>query len=118
MRNSKGAFGRIDGEYDYFVGETTCPTWLDSFARKLASEPEAPKTAVEAARERNENVYQQMSAIMNKNGPKFSSVEEVVADYRKRTGMEVQAKNKLASIASSIVRASEEEGSKKKVLMM
>jgi hypothetical protein len=104
MRNTKGSFGRIDGEYDYFQGEKTCPDWLSRFANKLAKEEEAkPKTAVEVARDRQLSIYDQMASILSGNRPRFATVEDVVEDYRKRTGLDTFKK---ANIAKQIIENS------------
>ena len=133
MRNTKSSFGRIDGEFDH--ASSNCPDWISALADKLAKSDvatsgiksegvsvadsmssilaNAPKTAVEVARERNSNIYERMSNIISGNGRKFSSVDEVVADYRRRTGLEAHMQNSsLKSVAANIVSASEEHEKK------
>jgi hypothetical protein len=95
------------------------PNWLDRFADSLYAQEtmvkQASKTAVEVVRERayQPSVYEMMSAIVSAKKPKYSSVEEAVLDYQKRTGLEdyikLTAASKLKSIASEIVTASEDE---------
>jgi hypothetical protein len=54
-----------------------------------------------------------MSNIISGNGRKFSSVDEVVADYRRRTGLEAHMQSSsLKSVAANIVSASEEHEKK------
>lgn len=96
------------------------PNWLDRFADSLYAQEtqmvkQASKTAVEVVRERayQPSIYEMMSAIVSAKKPKYSSVEEAVLDYQKRTGLEdyikLTAASKLKSIASEIVTASEDE---------
>jgi len=104
---------------------SSCPAWLDSFARQLAVKES--KTAVEVARERNQqSIYQQMSALISNptGSSKFSSVDEIVEDYQNRTGLseylkKIQSapKKDIKTIASQIIEASEkkEADSKKKI---
>lgn len=98
-----------------------CPDWLEEFAEKLAIQEQqllvknASKTAVEIARNRDvhqPSIYEMMSSIINKQKPKFSSVEEAVIEYQKRTGLsdylKRNADDQIKLLASQIVQASEE----------
>ena len=73
----------------------------------------ASKNAVEVARNRQEStpsIYEMMSAIVSGSKPKFSSVEEAVQDYKRRTGLsEYQRRNTAELFAEQIIQASEEE---------
>jgi hypothetical protein len=98
----------------------SCPNWLEKFAQQLAIE-EAPvvktasKTAVQV-RERayQPSIYEMMSSIISSQKPKYSSVEEAVLDYQKRTGLtdylKLTATSNLKSVAQEILaEASEDE---------
>ena len=118
MRNYSSSFLRTD-EISRESKKTS--HWLESFAERLAVQEQAnktsgtikkaAKTAVEVARERNDNtpsIYEMMSAIVSGNKPKYSSVEEAVQDYQRRTGLsEYQRRASLEDIAEQIVMASE-----------
>jgi hypothetical protein len=112
-RNSKGAFSRSE-EYDHWTGD--CPLWLENFAAKQAAK-EAARTAVDAARERmaQPNIYDQMSAIISGTAPRFSSVEDAVKDYQKRTGLDQYLKRaeteRVQKAAALVVSAAEEKES-------
>jgi hypothetical protein len=91
----------------------SCPNWLEKFAQQLAIE-EAPvvktasKTAVQV-RERayQPSIYEMMSSIISAQKPKYSSVEEAVLDYQKRTGLtdylKLTATSNLKSVAQEIL---------------
>lgn len=115
---SNGIFERTD-EVSREAGN--CPNWLEKFARTLAQE-EAPviktasKTAVEVVRDRayQPSVYEMMSSIISAQKPKYSSVEEAVLDYQKRTGLtdyiKANESTKIKSVAQEILaEASEDE---------
>jgi hypothetical protein len=103
-RNNKGAFTRA-GEYDRWTGD--CPLWLENFAAQQAKR--AAQTAVDVGRERmaQPSIYDQMSAIISGTAPKFSSVEDAVRDYQKRTGLDEYLKRagdeKVQDAAKQIV---------------
>jgi hypothetical protein len=59
------------------------PLWLERFADELGKQ----KTAVEVAREREDSIADQMHQILHGKRSRYSSVEEAVADYQKRTGL-------------------------------
>jgi hypothetical protein len=91
MRNYKGSFYRTD---EISKEPDQCPEWIDLLATKIRIDSEkiasaASKTAVEVARERNHqpSIYEMMSAIVSGQKPKYSSVEEAVQDYQRRTGL-------------------------------
>lgn len=116
MRNYKGAFYRTD---EISREPEQCPEWLDLLATKLQVEASIkesePKTAVEVARRRQNSqpsIYEMMSAIVSGQKPKYSSVEEAVKDYQRRTGLEDYLKRasdtNLGALASEIVRAAED----------
>lgn len=112
MRKIDGTFYRTD---EISRESTSCPNWLSQFAEQAAlqeiiAQPSqiktASKTAVEVMRERQPSVYEMMSAIVSKQKPKYSSVEEAVKDYQKRTGLtDYLQKNKstLSLIAQNII---------------
>jgi hypothetical protein len=71
---------------------TACPQWLEQFA-EIQSIKQANVTinAVEVARQRNSQPSTSdimRSLISGSKGQKFSSVDEVVADYQERTGLD------------------------------
>jgi len=91
MRNYKGSFYRTD---EISKEPDQCPEWIDLLATKIRIDSEkiasaSSKTAVEVARERNHqpSIYEMMSAIVSGQKPKYSSVEEAVQDYQRRTGL-------------------------------
>lgn len=110
MRNNKGAFFRTD---EVSREPDQCPDWLDLFAAKLRIDESvkiaSAKTAVEVARERKSgpSIYEMMSSIVSGQKPKYSSVEEAVKDYQRRTGLEEYLKragdNDLSVLASQII---------------
>lgn len=59
------------------------PLWLERFADEFSKQ----KTAVEVARDRDDSISDQMQQILHGKHSRYSSVEEAVADYQKRTGM-------------------------------
>lgn len=93
---------------------SSCPLWLELFAANQAKKE--PKTAVEVARNRTTpSIYDQMNAIIGGkvNSPKFSSVEDVVADYQNRTGLteylkQVKSRN-VADAAKEVLAAAEKK---------
>jgi hypothetical protein len=110
------SFQRTD---EVVVERTSCPDWLENFAEKLSVQENtnftktASKNAVEVSRDRNINgpsIYEMMSSIINKQKPKFSSVEEAVQEYQKRTGLSDYLKrtssNNIQDLAKNIVEAS------------
>lgn len=102
--------------------DSNVPSWMSGFAskaEKMVQADEAAKkeavTVVDRARDRNiPTVYEQMYAIMNGKKPLYSSVEEAVTDYQKKTGLtqhleKIQAgsnKSDINAIAKQIVEAS------------
>jgi hypothetical protein len=111
MRNYKGTFYRTD--------ETSrepehCSDWLDALTLKMQvegiSKTASSKSAVEVARNRQQNqpsIYEMMSAIVSGQKPKYSSVEEAVKDYQRRTGLEDYLKRasdtNLNALANQII---------------
>jgi hypothetical protein len=95
--------------------ETTgCPDWMEEFAEKMALNEQlkkvASKTAVEVARERNQNqpsVFEMMSSIVSAQKPKYSSVEEAVRDYQHRTGLADYLKSNIDLHAKTVLASSE-----------
>ncbi len=88
-----------NGEYE--LGDSSCPNWLESLAVQLAErDEEKALTAVEVARRRNDapSVFDQMHAIMNGSVYRtpYTSVDEAVRDYAKRTGLDEYRKRALA----------------------
>ncbi|MFA5759541.1 MAG: hypothetical protein WC942_09335 [Clostridia bacterium] len=93
---------------------TSCSTWLESFAETMALKEASGKTAVEVARNRQPSIFEMMSSIVSDQKPKFSSVEEAVVDYQKRTGLsnylskKVEASdNSLDALAQEIIQNSD-----------
>lgn len=102
-----GSFQRTD---EISVERNNCPNWLENFAQNLS------KNAVEVARDRDAHtpsIYEMMSSIVNKQKPKFSSVEEAVKAYQDRTGLSEYLKrtssNHMENLAKNIVEASMED---------
>jgi len=92
---SRGGFkiNRNENDYEFDLGDQTLPSWLESFANNVN------KTAVEVARERNDSFFDQISNIMGGNGKsRFATVESVVEDMQKRTGL-AEYLNKLQASA-------------------
>jgi hypothetical protein len=117
MRNYKGSFYRTD---EISREPDQCPEWIDLLATKIRIDSEkiasaSSKTAVEVSRERNHqpSIYEMMSAIVSGQKPKYSSVEEAVQDYQRRTGLSEYLKragdDDLSVLASQIVATAEED---------
>jgi hypothetical protein len=92
---------------------TGCPLWLERFAEQMAVQD--AKTAVEVARDRSRtpSVFEQMSSIVSGAAPRAGSVEDVVKEYQKRTGLDSYIKSSsLQSAAQSIIANAEAEEKK------
>jgi len=124
-RHSKSAFNRIT-EFGNQEHSSNCPDWLEQFAEKqLLKEATVTtkKTAVEVARQRCEkqpSIFELMSSIVSGAKPKFSSVEEVVADYQEKTGLGDYLKRKselrIDNVAKKILaQTSLEDESEKQI---
>jgi hypothetical protein len=111
MRNYKGIFYRTD---ELSREPDQCSDWIDLLATKVKIDAEkiataSSKTAVEVARDRNRqpSIYEMMSSIVSGQKPKFSSVEEAVQDYQRRTGLAEYLKragtDDLSILASQII---------------
>jgi hypothetical protein len=77
---------RVDGDYEYARG-SAAPRWLEEFAAKVEDKP---RTAVEVSRDRAPSFVDRINAIMGGGAGRmspYSSVEEAVQDYQKRTGL-------------------------------
>lgn len=102
---------RADGDYEYASG-SAAPHWLEQVAADL--ETKQQRTAVEVARDRVDmtSFVDRINSIMGggKLSP-YSSVDEAVQDYQKRTGLADFQKAAMASMAGEVVAAG-----KKKVL--
>jgi hypothetical protein len=96
--------------------DNTSGNWLNDVAEYLLlketmkqSQASMEANAVEVSRKRNDqpSVYEMMSSLVSPQKPKFSSVDEVVADYQDRTGLSKHIKSKqnesIKSIAQSII---------------
>lgn len=92
------------------------PSWMSEFASKAEQIIQAEErqkeavTVVDHARERQDSIYQQMYAIMNGKKPLYSSVEEAVIDYQKKTGLndyikQIQSESSVKEAASQIISA-------------
>lgn len=109
-----------------YVKGTEIPYWMKGFARNaeafVKSEQEnahplgrVAVTIVNHNRERDEaNIYQSMYSVMNGSRPTFSSVDEKVKDYHKKTGLEsylqkIKADLQVKEAAKEILRAAAEE---------
>jgi len=117
MRNN-GAFYRTD---EISREPSQCPDWIDLLATKMEIDERvkiaSSKTAVEVARNRQNSqpsIYEMMSAIVGGQKPKYSSVEEAVKDYQRRTGLEAYLKrtasHDLNDLASIIAKAGDDVG--------
>jgi len=115
---SKNSFDRTDEVFREGISKKS--NWLNEFADKLGLVEKASqqvkvasKTAVEVSRDRNTgpSVYEMMSAIISPTKAKFSSVEEIVVDYQKRTGLsahlERTAQESLKMVAAKVAEAGE-----------
>jgi hypothetical protein len=107
---SRGEFKITIEDHD-IDRRTNCPEWLDRFARDYAKKEQ---TAVDVARARNRkaNVFEQMNAIINGKKALYSTVDEAVADYQKRTGLidylSKDSVSKQSTAAAKIIAAGEE----------
>lgn len=81
--------------------------WLDSFARKIEQTAADPRTAVEAARQRDQkSVVDMIQAIMSGRPGKPNTVEGKVQDMQDRTGLQeylrrVQSDDQSADVVKS-----------------
>jgi hypothetical protein len=115
-----GFFYRADSDdvsqQDKVQGDPNVSDWLVRFAEEqdLKQSLAGGKTAVEAARERQRSILEMMSNIMGGSSSKFSSVEEVVKDYQRRTGLDTisqkKASDELGFAASLIIEAGNKDG--------
>ena len=114
MRNYKGSFYRTDESSKEPEHESSY--WLRALASQFKDEEviktASSKTAVEVARERQSqpSIYEMMSAIVSGKKSKYSSVEEAVKDYQRRTGLEDYLKrgngnNDLSVLAGLVTEA-------------
>lgn len=101
------------------------PYWMREFAAKaeqFVKQEEIRKeavTVVDHVRERQQSMYEQMYSIMNGKKPLYSSVEEAVSDYQKKTGLidhlqKIQADQNLTAIAQQILSVDEEKKNSEK----
>jgi len=120
---------RTSGELDTpSASDSNVPDWIKEFASKAEQMVTAEQmrqkeavTVVDHARERQESVYNQMYAIMNGKKPLYSSVEEAVTDYQKKTGLndyleKIQTESQMKAAAAHILakaKADEDEAEKK-----
>ena len=107
--------------------DSNVPSWMSGVAARaeeFVQEEEKRKeavTVVDRARERRDSIHEQMHAIMNGKAPLYSSVEEAVEDYHKKTGLtehleKIQAEAALKEAADRIKAAGEDESAEKKTL--
>jgi len=89
-----------------FERPSRCSDWLSRFADEYEQSEQKQKTAVEVARERTD-ITEKIHAIVNGKGKitPYSSVEEAVKDYQKRTGL---AEHQKRALAAQIMAAAEE----------
>lgn len=109
---SRGVFKIQCSGYEYDRSEP-CPDWLVRFAHEFAQKQ---RTAVEVMRERkSDSIFDRITSIMGggRVSP-YSSVEEAVADYQKRTGLVEYQKQ---AMIQEILKAGEEEDSKPDLLL-
>ena len=79
---SRGGYKINRSAHDYVRSERV--SWLDQFAETI---DKASKTAVEVARERDFiSLHDQINSIVSRK-PAYATVEDVVEDYQKRTGL-------------------------------
>src|SRR5690242_2958920 len=105
---------------------TSVPNWMSEFAsqakhivEKSDKQQKEAVTVVDRSRNNTPTIYEQMYAIMNGKKPLYSSVEEAVADYQKKTGLtdhlnNIQAESSVKAAARKILEASEDFPSEKK----
>lgn len=102
---SRGGFKIQRNGYEYERSEPG-PSWLSRFADEFAQKQ---RTAVEVMRERKSepSIFDRITSIMGggKTSP-YSSVDEAVADYQKRTGLVEYHKQ---AMVQEILKAGEEE---------
>ncbi len=100
--------------------DSNVPSWMAGLAAKaeeiLAAEKQRKEavTVVDHSRERQMSIHDQMYAIMNGKKPLYSSVEEAVSDYQKKTGLSdhlerIQSESSIKSAAAKILAASADE---------
>lgn len=78
---SRGGFKITKNSFDFARSERV--SWLDEFADKINN---ASKTAVDVARYRNElSIHDQINSIVSRQP--VSTVEDLVKEYRERTGL-------------------------------
>jgi hypothetical protein len=117
---------RTSGELDTpSVSDSNVPDWMKEFASKaeqmVTTEEKRQKeavTVVDHSRERQQSVYHQMHAIMNGKKPLYSSVEEAVTDYQKKTGIndyleKIQSESQMKSAAAQIIAKADADSEKK-----
>lgn len=81
----RGGFKITRGDY-YEVDRGDQTDLLDNFLKNLEAQNETSKSAVEISRNRNQpSFYDQISAVVG--SPPISSVEKIVQDMQKRTGL-------------------------------
>lgn len=89
------------------------PDWMHEFASTVNDK--SAVTVVDNARNREPSIYDQMYSIMTGKRPLYSSVEEAVIDYQKKTGLsEVFKINSVQACAKKILQASEDDESAEK----
>jgi len=98
------------------------PYWMAGIAAKaeeLVKVEEQRKeavTVVDHSREKQTSIHEQMYAIMNGKRPLYSSVEEAVTDYQKKTGLydhiqNIQTQSSMKEAAAQILSATAEKKS-------
>lgn len=70
------------------ISKTERIDWLDNFADRIAKVSSDPRTAVEAARTRDQqSIMDQISSIMSGKATSANSVESKIQDMQERTGL-------------------------------
>lgn len=83
---SRGGFKISQNKDEFYIdeGDKNLPSWLESFADQVGKN----KTAVEVSRDRDRSsMFDQISSIMSGGRPSYATVESVVEDMQKRTGL-------------------------------
>lgn len=95
---SRGGFkiNKNKNDFEFDSGDQNLPSWLKSYADQMSNN----KTAVEVARDRGDSFFDQITNIISGKS-RFATVESVVEDMQKRTGL-AEYLNKLQASADKM----------------
>jgi cobalamin biosynthesis protein CobT len=91
----------ISRDADNVENSSLYPKWMSDFAQNLS------KVSVQPYRP-EDNIFDQISSIINSSKPKYSSVEDAVREMQERSGITAYKKD-LKSLAETIKQAAEQE---------